>query len=123
MADANEVGSRVTPPYGKSVMAGQMRHAIAAMRRLSGWLVGLHPPRSRILCLSSGGQQPRQGVDPRAVGAHHLRLDPDALHMRWQYFGSDGASYAGFVYSHGFSREEIRSIQDNVVSGFMTLLS
>jgi hypothetical protein len=25
-------GIRLTPPYGKSVISGQMRHAIAAMR-------------------------------------------------------------------------------------------
>jgi hypothetical protein len=27
-----EAGIRLTPPYGKSAYAGQMRHAIAAMR-------------------------------------------------------------------------------------------
>jgi len=29
-----------------------------------------------------------------------------------RYFGGDGTSYAGLNYSHGFSREEVRSIQD-----------
>jgi YaiO family outer membrane protein len=29
-----------------------------------------------------------------------------------RYYGSDGTSYVGINYSHGFSREEIRSIQD-----------
>ena len=29
-----------------------------------------------------------------------------------RYFGGDGTSYAGLNYSHGFSREEVRNIQD-----------
>ena len=29
-----------------------------------------------------------------------------------RYFGSDGTSYWGLTYSHGFSKEEVRSIQD-----------
>ena len=29
-----------------------------------------------------------------------------------RYFGGDGTSYLGLGYSHGFSREEVRSIQD-----------
>ena len=33
MAEDIEVGIRLTPPYGKSVIAVQMRHAIAAMQR------------------------------------------------------------------------------------------
>ena len=32
MAVEIDAGIRLTPPYGKSAMAGQMRHAIAAMR-------------------------------------------------------------------------------------------
>jgi len=32
MAADIEVGIRLTPPYGKSAPAGQMRHAIAAMQ-------------------------------------------------------------------------------------------
>jgi YaiO family outer membrane protein len=33
-----------------------------------------------------------------------------------RYFGGDGTSYLGLRYSHGFSREEVRSIQD--LAGF-----
>ena len=29
-----------------------------------------------------------------------------------RYFGGDGTSYVGLNYSHGFSREEVRSVQD-----------
>ncbi len=29
-----------------------------------------------------------------------------------RYFGSDGTSYWGLTYSHGFSKEEIRSVED-----------
>jgi YaiO family outer membrane protein len=29
-----------------------------------------------------------------------------------RYFGSDGTSYGGIVYSHGLSREEVRSLED-----------
>ena len=29
-----------------------------------------------------------------------------------RYFGGDGTSYLGLAYSHGFSREEVRSIED-----------
>ncbi len=29
-----------------------------------------------------------------------------------RYFGGDGTSYLGLNYSHGFSREEVRSVQD-----------
>ena len=29
-----------------------------------------------------------------------------------RYFGGDGTSYVGLSYSHGFSREEVRNIQD-----------
>jgi hypothetical protein len=32
IADVIDAGIRVTPPYGKSRLRGQMRHAIAAMR-------------------------------------------------------------------------------------------
>jgi hypothetical protein len=32
MAEDIDAGIRLTPPYGKSVIAVQMRHAIAAMR-------------------------------------------------------------------------------------------
>jgi hypothetical protein len=32
MAEDIDVGIRLTPPYGKSVIAVQMRHAIAAMQ-------------------------------------------------------------------------------------------
>ena len=32
MAEDIEAGMRFTPPYGKSVREGQMRHAIAAMQ-------------------------------------------------------------------------------------------
>jgi hypothetical protein len=35
MADAIDAGIRVTPPYGKSGIGGQMRLRGAAMRRLS----------------------------------------------------------------------------------------
>src|SRR4029079_12374275 len=47
MADAIDVGIRVTPPYGKSARYGQMRHAIAAMRRQTDcrWDISLTPQR------------------------------------------------------------------------------
>ena len=32
IAEETEAGIRLTPPYGKSAISGQMRHAIAAMR-------------------------------------------------------------------------------------------
>jgi hypothetical protein len=33
MAEDIDAGIKLTPPYGKSVIAVQMRHAIAAMQR------------------------------------------------------------------------------------------
>jgi hypothetical protein len=36
MAEDIDAGIRLTPPYGKSVIAAQMRHAIAAMRDGAG---------------------------------------------------------------------------------------
>ena len=40
-------------------------------------------------------------------------LDSTSFHLSSRrYFGSDGTSYAGLTYSHGFSREEIRSLDD-----------
>ena len=50
MADAIDAGIRGTPPYGKSGMGRQMRHAIAAMRkacRVRGLVSGVssHPCR------------------------------------------------------------------------------
>jgi YaiO family outer membrane protein len=40
-------------------------------------------------------------------------LDSTSYHAGFRrYFGGDGTSYAGLAYSHGLSREEVRSIGD-----------
>jgi YaiO family outer membrane protein len=42
-------------------------------------------------------------------------LDSTTYHGGFRrYFGSDGTSYAGFNYSHGLSKEEVRSVFDLV---------
>jgi hypothetical protein len=46
IAEENDAGISFTPPYGKSAVAGQMRHAIAAMQawRLHNACTNVPPP-------------------------------------------------------------------------------
>ena len=66
---------------------------------------GMHGPK--------GSRRKHSDYSLALAEKQKLRFQYGVLERQFRrYFGVDGTSYAGATYSHGLSREEIRSIDD-----------